>query len=156
TTEKLDAEWETRGLLFVFLTPEGFDHYHHTDHLLREYFGMNSICYDSQQLTDLEPALKPDLAGGFHYTSDAHLRPDRLITSWRKLLCERGLEILEHCDFHSFIQRGNQAAAARTSAGDKAADTFIIASGAWTPRLNIDLGCKIPIQPGKGYSLTMP
>jgi D-amino-acid dehydrogenase len=30
-TEKLDAEWETRGLLFVFLTSEGLDHYRHTD-----------------------------------------------------------------------------------------------------------------------------
>lgn len=32
----------------------------------------------------------------------------------------------------------------------------MIAAGAWTPRLNVDLGCRIPIQPGKGYSMTMP
>ena len=31
-----------------------------------------------------------------------------------------------------------------------------IADGAWTPLLNEHLGCRIPIQPGKGYSLTMP
>src|SRR5262249_22827203 len=29
-------------------------------------------------------------------------------------------------------------------------------AGAWTPFLNEHLGCKVPIQPGKGYSLTMP
>ena len=32
----------------------------------------------------------------------------------------------------------------------------MIATGAWTPLLNEELGCRIPIQPGKGYSLTMP
>ncbi len=33
---------------------------------------------------------------------------------------------------------------------------FIVAAGAWTPLLNEHLGCRVPIQPGKGYSLTMP
>ena len=31
-----------------------------------------------------------------------------------------------------------------------------MATGAWTPLLNRELGCKVPIQPGKGYSITMP
>ena len=33
---------------------------------------------------------------------------------------------------------------------------FVVAAGAWTPLLNDHLGCRVPIQPGKGYSLTMP
>ena len=33
---------------------------------------------------------------------------------------------------------------------------FVVAAGAWTPLLNEQLGCRVPIQPGKGYSLTMP
>ena len=33
---------------------------------------------------------------------------------------------------------------------------FVVAAGAWTPLLNEHLGCRVPIQPGKGYSLTMP
>ena len=40
--------------------------------------------------------------------------------------------------------------------GEMTADLFIVATGAWTPLLNHQLGCRIPIQPGKGYSLTMP
>ena len=36
------------------------------------------------------------------------------------------------------------------------ADQFVVAMGAWTPFLNEQLGCRIPIEPGKGYSLTMP
>jgi D-amino-acid dehydrogenase len=43
-----------------------------------------------------------------------------------------------------------------TSRGEFAADAFVVATGAWTPLLNRELGCRIPIQPGKGYSITMP
>ena len=35
------------------------------------------------------------------------------------------------------------------------ADEYVVATGALTPRLNEWLGCQIPIQPGKGYSMTM-
>ena len=43
-----------------------------------------------------------------------------------------------------------------TAQGELAADLFVVAAGAWTPLLNEQLGCRVPIQPGKGYSLTMP
>jgi D-amino-acid dehydrogenase len=155
-TEALDAEWETRGLLFVFRTPQGLDHYRHTDDILRDHFGMSATRYDGRQLVEVEPALKPGLAGGFHYQGDAHLRPDKLMASWQRLLIERGADIHEHCDFLGFIRHGHQATAVQTTAGEMSADAFVVAAGAWTPQLNLQLGCKIPIQPGKGYSLTMP
>src|SRR5205807_5439693 len=40
--------------------------------------------------------------------------------------------------------------------GELPADAFVVAAGALTPLLNRHLGCKVPIQPGKGYSITMP
>jgi D-amino-acid dehydrogenase len=36
-----------------------------------------------------------------------------------------------------------------------AADAFVVAAGALTPMFAQQLGCRIPIQPGKGYSITM-
>jgi D-amino-acid dehydrogenase len=48
------------------------------------------------------------------------------------------------------------ARAIHTSGGDMTADAFVVATGALTPVLNAHLGCKVPIQPGKGYSITMP
>src|SRR5262249_38665202 len=39
--------------------------------------------------------------------------------------------------------------------GDIQADAFVVALGAWTPQLSLELGCDLPIQPGKGYSITM-
>ena len=156
-TESLDAEWQTRGLLFPFLTQAAMDHYAHTDQLLGEQFGMRAVRYDGDDVAKLEPALKLGLAGGWHYEGDAHLRPDKLMSSWRRLLETRGVTVLEQCELTGFTSgESSRAAAALTSKGELPAEAFIVATGAWTPLLNRELGFQVPIQPGKGYSITMP
>jgi len=154
--EQLDAEWETRGLLFVFRTPAAMEHYAETDRIMRDTFGVGATRYDGDAVSQLEPALKAGLAGGWYYKSDAHLRPDRLLGSWRRLLEQYGVSVLERCVFRGFARRTDRADAVETSNGPIEGDAFVIATGAWTPRLGIDLGCRVPIQPGKGYSITMP
>ncbi len=153
-TEPLHAEWEQRGLLFVFRTPSEFAHYAHTDDLLRTQFAMPARRYDSKELGDLEPALRPGLAGAYHYELDAHLRPDRLLSSWRDLLLARGVQIREHCELTGFDLEGRRLRAVRTSLGDIPADAAVVAAGAWTPLLRKHTRCSVPIQPGKGYSIT--
>jgi D-amino-acid dehydrogenase len=155
-SEPLDAEWETRGLLFVFLTPAAMEHYAETDSLLREEFGVGAKRFDAAALLELEPALKPGLAGAWHYENDAHLRPDKLMSSWRRLLEAGSVKIREQCDFRGFVRDGRLARAADTSQGRLDAEAFVVATGAWSPQLQRQVGCRIPIQPGKGYSITMP
>ena len=48
-----------------------------------------------------------------------------------------------------------RASAVETTRGTFEARHFVVAAGAWTPFLDRDLGLRIPIQPGKGYSITM-
>lgn len=155
-TEPIDCEWETKGLLFVFRTPDAMKHYAETDRLLRETFGVAADCHDGTSLRNLEPALQPGLAGGWHYRGDAHLRPDRLLHSWRQVLEKRGVVIHENCAAQGFVPKMGRAKALATSQGELAADAFVVATGAWTPLWNGSLGCRVGIQPGKGYSLTMP
>lgn len=154
-TERLDAEWQTRGLFFVFQTPAAMEHYAQTDRLLREHFGVAATRYDGPALTAFEPALKDGLAGGWHYTTDAHLRPDKLLASWRRLLESRGVAFHENCSLTGFSSTGRKADAVETARDRFAADAVVVATGAWTPLLNRHLGCRVPIQPGKGYSITM-
>jgi D-amino-acid dehydrogenase len=154
-TEPLDAEWETRGLLFVFRSPAAMEHYAHTDRLVREKFGLAAVRYEAAALPDLEPALKPGLAGAWYHAGDAHLRPDKLMTSWRRLLEARGVTVREHCEFKGLVRDGRLARGVATSAGTLPAEAVVIATGAWTPLLQRHLGCPVPIQPGKGYSITM-
>ena len=161
--DPLDVEWQTEGVLFPFLHQAGMDHYAETDHLMRQHFGHGADRYDGDDVAKLEPALKSGLAGGWHFTADAHLRPDKLMSSWKTLLESRGVTILENHEFQGFgkpqfraaTNATNKAKIAFTSKGEFEADAFVVATGAWTPLLNQHLGCRVPIQPGKGYSMTM-
>jgi D-amino-acid dehydrogenase len=155
-TEQIECEWQAKGLLFVFLSKSHFEHYAHTDELLRREFAMPARRFDSSELAALEPALKPGMAGGYLYESDAHLRPDRLMSKLKRVLLALGVEVRENCAACGFAKTNGTATAVRTSAGEIPADQFVVATGAWTPLLNGELGCRVPIQPGKGYSVTMP
>jgi D-amino-acid dehydrogenase len=160
TRESLNCEWQTEGLLFVYDTQRGFDAYARTDDILAEHFNLPARRYEGEALTELEPALRPGLTGAFFYDDDAHLRPDRLMSEWRRVLDARGVEVMENCEFKGFTDStahsGRRVSRAVTSQGDLAADKYVIATGSWTPLLARHIGYRLPIQPGKGYSMTMP
>jgi D-amino-acid dehydrogenase len=154
-TEPLDCEWQTRGLLLAYRDRAAFAKHAEADHLLREHFQLAATRHDGDAVTDLEPALQSGLAGGWHYPGDAHLRPDKLMASWRRLLEGRGVVIREQCPVGGFVRTEGRATALLTAAGPLTADAFVLATGALTPLLAGELGCRIPIQPGKGYSITL-
>jgi D-amino-acid dehydrogenase len=150
----LQCEWQTRGLLFVFHSQAGMEHYISVDDLMQKEFNAPARPFFGDEVRDFEPALKPGLGGGWLYEGDAHLRPDRLMRSWRQLLEARGVTIRENCAVQGILHEGFQAKGVRTPLGEIRADAFVLAAGAWAPFLNDHLGCRIPIQPGKGYSIT--
>ena len=154
--DSLDCEWETRGLLFPYRSRKALDSYARTDELLGRTFHCAARRIFSDELPDFEPALKPGLAGAWYYEDDAHLRPDRLMKSWRSLLEARGVRFVERCEFRSFVGESGRVRAVEAGTATIEADAFVVATGAVSPFLNEQLGARLPIQPGKGYSLTMP
>ena len=162
----MNCEWEQRGLMFVFQSSKAMEQYAKVDKLLTEHFQEPAVRYDGDALSHLEPALKTGLAGGWHYEEDAHLRSDRLVSSWRNQLQSAGVTFIEHCamtGFRSQSSHSNRAgssqkivSAIQTEQEEIQGDHFVMATGAWTPLWNRELECKIPVQPGKGYSMTMP
>jgi D-amino-acid dehydrogenase len=160
--EQIDCEWEPRGLLFVCQTRPALDHFAATDALLARHFNLPARRIDGEELAEFEPALLPGMAGGYFYEEDSHLRPDRLMSEWRRVLERRGVRVIENCEFRGFASQDGATASngaarrAKTSLDEIAADAFVVATGAWTPLLASEIGCRVPIQPGKGYSMTMP
>ena len=149
------CEWEERGLLFVFGSKRGFEVYAAVDRLLRDEFGMGATAHEGDALLSLEPSLTSNAVCAWHYETDAHLRPDKLMAAYRKCLGSLGTTIYERCAFESFSMAGSGVTSLKTTAGEIPADAVIVATGAWTPTLHRQLGIRLPIQPGKGYSITM-
>ena len=51
---------------------------------------------------------------------------------------------------------GGRIAAALTAQGDITADEYVLAGGSWSPQIVRGLGLRLPMQAGKGYSVTLP
>ncbi len=157
SAEGWDVEWDTHGLLFAFRSAGAFEHYADTDKLLREQFATPADRFDAAELLKLEPSLKPgSVSGGYLYRGDAQLRPDVLVRQLRDTLTARGVTFVENAEVTGFTPTHGPAKAMTTTAGEFAADAFVVATGAWAPKLNRQLGAKLPIIPGKGYSITLP
>jgi D-amino-acid dehydrogenase len=153
--EGLECEWQKQGLLFVYRHQAPLDAYARVNQLLATRFNEPAQRFDGPELCQFEPALRPGLAGGWYYEHDAHLRPDQLIASWRSLLEHRGVRFIEHQPLTALVATDGRVTAARLADQSLPGDRFLIATGAWTPQLASVLRVRLPIEPGKGYSVTV-
>lgn len=154
--ESIECEWEDRGAYFIYQTESGMDSYAKSDKWLQQ-LGLGAERISAHQLESREPSLKRGVvAGAWYYKFDAHLRPDKLMAELRDVLLRIGVRILENVQLTGFKKDHKAAASIQTTAGDMKADRYVLATGALTPKMNQWLGVKIPIQPGKGYSITYP
>jgi D-amino-acid dehydrogenase len=150
----LEADYQRRGVLLVYRSEEEFDGYAATNRRL-EPFGVAAEPLVGSALCSIEPALRSDLYGAWHHRSDAHLRPDALMRGWKELLARNGVVFTERCALKGFRVLGGKIEAALTVSGEVRARTYVMAAGVWSAGLLAPLGLKLPVQPGKGYSITM-
>jgi D-amino-acid dehydrogenase len=155
TSQSLDCEWQDSGLLYVLQTPSGMREFAETDHMLREHFGVKARRIDGEELQDFDPALKPGLAGAYYFENDSFVRPDRLALNWSEQLKAAGVTFIEECEMLSLEKTSTNVTSIETTRGSLWADHFVIAAGAWSTKFAEQLDCRIPIEPGKGYSITM-
>lgn len=155
-SEGIDCEWRESGLLNVFETKSAFDAGRRENDLVQSNFGHGAREMSGRQLVDFEPTLKEGLAGGLLHENDASLRPDLLNQQWRAILESRGVTFSEHCELLQVVRSSeNKIDHLVTSAGVIQADSFVFAMGAWSEKFAKMTGFKLPVQPGKGYSITL-
>jgi D-amino-acid dehydrogenase len=152
--ENLECDWEEKGVLLVFKTQAEMEKYVKTNDRLKP-FGFDAVPYVGDALFKLEPALREDVYGAWYHKTDSHLRPDKLLSAWKHGLEEMGIVIEEDCRLETLVPSNQQIVAAETTKGNYTADDYVLTIGAWTPQITKQLKLNIPIQPGKGYSITM-
>ena len=152
--EKVACDWEVGGSLHIHSSAKDWSAYRRTDAFLRR-FGIQAQALDRHAVLGLVPVLGNGVRGGWLYRQTAHLRPERLMIELRRILLHRGARILENYPVQTFRRQNGRAAAVVTKDGELSADAFVLATGAFAPAFDRVLGCRLPIQPGKGYSVTM-
>jgi D-amino-acid dehydrogenase len=107
-----------------------------------------------ETLLGVEPALSDAVAGAVYAKDDLHVRPDTLASGLASYLVARDAQILEDTEVYDFTPSGNGGWLASTSRGKLAADRVVVAAGMWSSELLAKLGLRIPLEAGKGYSVT--
>ncbi|MFT3896667.1 MAG: FAD-dependent oxidoreductase [Thermomonas sp.] len=148
----LDCEFLASGTDYVFHDERALGHFAAELDVLAE-LGIACERIDGDAYSREETSLLPGVAGAVRFPGDARLRPDRFVAELARLCEALGGEIVEHC---AVDRVGFENDGVRVHAGDRlfAANDVVLAAGAWSPSLARDFGLDIPIQPGKGYSMT--
>ena len=151
----LDCGFERLGLRYVYRHERNFTRDRHDLAGLVE-LGIESTLLDGGQLASAEPALLPGLAGAIEFPGDAHLRPDRYCAELARLLRELGGVIEEGVEVTGLREARGRVEGVDTSRGPRRASQVLVALGPWSAPWLAASGLRLPIQPGKGYSITWP
>jgi D-amino-acid dehydrogenase len=153
-SDALDCEFDEGGVLYAYRTAakRASDEKHHAVVLDRLGIAVQRLRGD--EVEAMEPALKPGLVGGLFHPGDARLRPDRYVAELVRRVVDLGGVIEAGARVEGFVHENRRIRQVVTSRGAFDGDSVLLALGAWSPLLSKKLGLRLPMQPGKGYSLT--
>ena len=149
----LDCRFTASGLDYVFRDARNFEAYAAECGPLNE-LGISTAVIDGTDYLRQEPALREGVVGAIHFPDDAHLRPDRYTAGLARAIRERGGVIEEQAEVRALHPEADGASVELADGSRRRAREVVVAMAAWTPRLLRPLGVRLPIQPGKGYSIT--
>jgi D-amino-acid dehydrogenase len=151
--EQLDCEFEPVGTLNVYRDARAFEKSSWLPQALRDC-DLPIEVLDGAQCRARAPVLNDSIVGGYFNPFDAHLRPDRYLAELARAVRAHGGVIEESTKITGFRRDRDRISAVQTDRGDFTGDEVIMALGSWSPLLARQLDLRIPIQPGKGYSIT--
>jgi D-amino-acid dehydrogenase len=149
------AGYARQGLLLLYRSAHGLEEGAAEGKLL-ERVGIASQLLSPAEVAARVPSAKAGLAGGVYFPGDAHLDPAAFVRGLAARAEAAGVRIQTGTEVLGFATSGRKISAVKTSRGDVVADQVVLATGSWSPSVAQDLGLRIPIQPAKGYSVTVP
>lgn len=152
--EEVDSGYVKRGVLSVYRTEEGMEGGRHEAKLLEE-FGLGVRVLDGAETRAFVPQLREGVVGAVEMLEDAHLNPALFVRGVAAAAEKKGVELRTETAVEGFERTGGRVSSVRTSRGEIRADQVVLAAGAWSSPVARDLKLKLPIQPAKGYSVTV-
>lgn len=146
--------FQETGLLALCLTEETLRHEAQTAEQARS-LGLRAEVVDGSEIRRLEPGLAYAAAGAVYFPEDCSLDPGRLLAHLVETLPSMGVELIYEREVERLIGDGGRVTRLETSVGSLGADAFVLAAGSWSARLAANLGLRLPLQAGKGYSMTL-
>ena len=150
-----DFAYQQKGLLEIFQTEAGAEHAKHTVEKAHE-LGLN----DTQLLTKealqaLEPQTRINGIGAILFNCDAHCYPNKLMQNLITYLKQQGVKLIPNQEVIQFEKANGSIKKVITADIVYEPDEVVIATGSWSRQTAKLLAVKIPLMPGRGYSVTL-
>lgn len=117
--------------------------------------GVPAEVLDAQGAARLDPGIRMDIAGAVYFPKDCHLSPRLFMERLQTIARDAGVSILRGAEAREVRREGKRVRSIVTSQGEMNADEFVLCAGSWSPGFGRELGLNLPIQAGKGYSVTL-
>lgn len=162
-------DFVTKGLLMLCQTEHALHEEGKTAEQARA-LGVPVEVLDAKQTAALDPGATMKIAGSVYFPKDCHLSPAKFMGLLQSELEKLGAKFVWDRDVVDWqIEAGNTIRAVKvgTSRCDVQTaqravptqliegDEFVLCGGSWSPQLAEKLALNIPMQAGKGYSLTL-
>jgi len=142
------------GLLMLCATAHALEEEDRLAARARE-LGIAAETLDPAALAKVETGAAVSVAGAVWYPRDAHLSPENLMRHLTAECCRMGVAFRWMAEVTGWDARANTLHALRLRDGDLPADEFILCGGIWSESLARPLNLRLPMQAGKGYSMTL-
>ena len=152
--ENIDCAFEPNGMLKVFGSAREFVRAQRE----AEWEARFGVCHrlvGGDEARRLEPSLHEGVAGAVFYPDDAGLDPGLFLAGLAAVLGNRGVVLASHAQLLAAQAKAGVVESLATSRGNIRAKHVVVAAGSWTPEVAALFGSRIPIQPAKGYSITV-
>ena len=151
----LDFGLLQRGLVMLCKTAHTLEEEARTAEQARA-LGIPAEVLDPAAAARLDPNVRMDIAGAVYFPRDCSITPHLLMQGLRHEAQRLGARFHDNAEVLRWRHNQGRIDAVETTRGDFTADEFVIAGGSWSPVVASQLQLRLPMQAGKGYSVTVP
>ena len=156
-----DFAYQQKGLLEIFQTEAGAEHAKHTVEKAQKLGLSDTKLLNKDELQAMEPQTRVNGLGAILFNCDAHCYPNKLMQQLIAYLRKQGVKLIANEEVVGFGKKANKVSKVDTinsTSGERnsfEADEIIVATGSWGRETAKLLGTRIPMMPGRGYSVTL-
>lgn len=159
--DELQAEGEVKfemhsnGLLFLFTNESEIEKKYKELKFVTKIGLPEPVRKTREEVLQFVPNITDAVIGGLLLPAERHVRPESLSKGFYDWLKSQDVEIKENTEVTDFIIENGRIKAVMTSDGKIEADQFLLTAGVWSGLIAKQLGLKLPMTAGKGYSITI-
>lgn len=153
--EAMDFGFQKNGHLTLCETQKGLDKSAESAQIAQN-LDVPAEVLTAAEVGELEPNIKMDIQGAVYYPNDAHLHPGLLMQQFKLVLEKQGVHFVLNTKITGIKEKPEGIIEVKSSDSQVFSGTdVVLCCGAWTAELTSRLKFNLPLQAGKGYSITL-